>query len=546
MKNKLKIVLLVDDINIQNWMYLALEKVLTNASSEIVLVVRNNSVGVHKSRIQRFVNNLHKLIYFIYAHLESFTHSLVRGGGGARKMMPLLDLVPNVPIVNVDPIMSKFTDKLDSETIKVIESYDPDVIVRFGFRILKGDILDISRFGVFSYHHGDPFNFRGGPACYWESAFKINKTGSMLQILSSDLDGGKILCLSHTATNIYSPFLNYETALISSIPFLDNTLTSIYNKGSIAHIENELPYCDRMLYLAPSNLYALKHIILFNIRIFARLFEKIFWYDQWSILYSSINETNLRKFKIFSPIVKDRFWADPFLFNYKGGQYIFFEEQVGSSPAHISVGEVVGDKLTNIHPVLVEGYHLSYPFVFEHDGSIYMIPESSSNKSVDLYVCDLFPTNWVKVRTLLNGLVAADSTVFFRDGYWWLFAAVSEHDGACPHSSLNLYYSSDLLNGKFVQHPENPICRDVSKSRPAGKLFYEGGNLYRPSQDCSTRYGYAVNLNRVQILTVSSYEETTIRRIEPNWSDRCLGVHTYNSDGSHVVLDVLIKKFRFF
>ena len=545
MIKKLKIVVLVDNIFIQKWMYLALDRIVNSNHSEMVLIVKNDSEGIYKSRWHKLYNNLHKVLYFGFTSIEAFVYRLVLGKG-ARELMSLKELLPGTPVLPSKPLEGKYTDQLCDETIITIKKYEPDVVIRFGFRILKGDILRIARFGVLSFHHGDPDCFRGGPACYWESAFATEKTGSILQVLSSDLDGGAVLSRGYTATNIFSPYLNYEAALMSSVPFLDDSLRAIYHTGELTGIENPLPYYDGIIFRAPHNLTALKHSFIFVKRIISRLLEKALWFDQWIILYGKIDELNVRKFIQFVPEHSDRFWADPFLLTQDDRQYLFFEEQIGSNPAHISIGQIVGGRLIDVKPILVEEYHLSYPFIFRHEDSLYMIPESSVNRSVDLYRCESFPANWVKVRTILADVTAADTTLFFKDDHWWLFSSICEYSGSCPHSSLRLFYSRDLLHGDFIPHVKNPICSDVSQSRPAGRLFYSQNEIYRPSQDCSIRYGYAINFNLITTLTTSDYKETTVRRIQPSWNNRCLGVHTYNSDTSHVVLDALIQRRRFF
>ena len=41
-----------------------------------------------------------------------------------------------------------------------------------------------------------------------------------------------------------------------------------------------------------------------------------------------------------------------------------------------------------------------------------MVPESSENRSVDLYECVKFPNKWVKKCTILENIQAVDSTIF--------------------------------------------------------------------------------------------------------------------------------------
>jgi len=84
---------------------------------------------------------------------------------------------------------------------KRIRSYHLDVLVRLGFRILRGGILQAARYGVWSYHHGDNKVNRGGPPGFWEVLEGHAVTGSILQRLNDELDNGTVLCRSFSATD---------------------------------------------------------------------------------------------------------------------------------------------------------------------------------------------------------------------------------------------------------------------------------------------------------------------------------------------------------
>lgn len=68
-----------------------------------------------------------------------------------------------------------------------------EVVFRQGFGILKGDILARPKYGVLSYHHGDPRAYRGGPPGFWEFMHGRDRAGMMLQRLSEELDAGEIV-----------------------------------------------------------------------------------------------------------------------------------------------------------------------------------------------------------------------------------------------------------------------------------------------------------------------------------------------------------------
>jgi hypothetical protein len=90
----------------------------------------------------------------------------------------------------------------------------------------------------------------------------------------------------------------------------------------------------------------------------------------------------------------------------------------------------------------------------------------------------------------------------------------------------------------------NPIISDVRRARPAGPLFVKDGFLIRPSQDCSRRYGFAVCLNRVDVLTDNDYREVPIERILPTWLRGNQGTHTFTRGSRFEAVDGRILRLR--
>jgi folate-dependent phosphoribosylglycinamide formyltransferase PurN len=78
---------------------------------------------------------------------------------------------------------------------EVVGSLDEncDVIVRYGFGIIKGEVLEASEYGVLSYHHGDIREYRGRPAGFWEFLNGESHAGITLQQLAPKLDAGEIV-----------------------------------------------------------------------------------------------------------------------------------------------------------------------------------------------------------------------------------------------------------------------------------------------------------------------------------------------------------------
>ena len=185
--------------------------------------------------------------------------------------------------------------------------------------------------------------------------------------------------------------------------------------------------------------------------------------------------------------------------------------------------------------ILAPNYHLSYPQVFEYEGSIYLLPESRANNRIELYRAEEFPWRWRLADVLIGSVAAADPTLLHYKGTFWLFAS-----GAAKTSNINselfLYFCDSLL-GAWQAHPCNPVISDVRRARPAGRLYFDDGQLIRPGQDSSRRYGHRVCLNRVDILSRTEYRETPVSGIGPEWFHGNLGTHTFNRTERWEVLD---------
>jgi hypothetical protein len=99
--------------------------------------------------------------------------------------------------------------------------------------------------------------------------------------------------------------------------------------------------------------------------------------------------------------------------------------------------------------------------------------------------------------------------------------------------------------GPWTPHRQNPIKSDVRSARPAGRIFERRGQFYRPAQDCSARYGYAVSINHILQLNPDTYQEAEVDKILPDWGPNVVGVHTLNQAGSVTVIDCLVRRRRF-
>ena len=239
------------------------------------------------------------------------------------------------------------------------------------------------------------------------------------------------------------------------------------------------------------------------------------------------------------------FYADPFVLRSAGRTYLFVEDWLPETRrGAISVLELDrgGRPIGAPRRIVERPYHLSYPFVFEHGGATYLLPETAENGTVELFRASAFPNDWEPLGPLLRDLRASDPTIVEHDGRLWLFAGVTM-PGASPWDELWLW-SSPTLDGPWVAHPANPIVSDARSARPAGRVFARDGLLYRPAQDCTPAYGRRIVINRIDVMTASDYRETPVATIEPCGLPGVSRTHCFDATDDIAVLDIRQTRWR--
>lgn len=210
------------------------------------------------------------------------------------------------------------------------------------------------------------------------------------------------------------------------------------------------------------------------------------------------------------------FQADPFLFLRNDELYLFYELQFGLAPAKIVMTKTSDlENWTEPKVVLSEPFHLSFPFVFEDNGKVYMIPECEKTDSIKLYEANDSLTSFKYVRTLLQqdrykGLYCnyADSHVYKKDGIYYLFTSYLKD----WQQHQIIFISDDLLNGIFIPHPSSPVIINNEFGRNGGSIIDYNGKYLRVSQDCHRDYGENVSLHEIMVINREHYEERLYRR----------------------------------
>jgi hypothetical protein len=238
------------------------------------------------------------------------------------------------------------------------------------------------------------------------------------------------------------------------------------------------------------------------------------------------------------PAPPGRFYADPFLVEHGDGMFLFVEDfDLRLGRAAISAIDLASGEVTR---ALTADHHLSYPFVFEVDGTWFMLPEQAESRRIVLLRSEEFPARWVDDTVLVEGVRAHDPTIVEHDGLWWLF--FSAGTDASADDELHIWFSSSL-RGPFAPHPANPVASNPVGSRPAGRIVHVDGRLLRPAQDGSGEYGRAIVVQEIEKLTPTDYAEHPLRTLTANELGAA-GIHTINTAGGLVVIDTKHRVLR--
>lgn len=553
-KPPLRVGLLLDGLTLQRWSAEVVDHILRSGFAKVELVVLNGAAPAPEphpapSLLTTLFGALRhpgRLRHLAFAAYQAWDRRNVDAAVDPLAPVDCSARLGGVESMRVDPVVSGFVHRFPQEAVERIRSKQLDVLIRFGFNILRGDVLRAAKHGVWSYHHGDNDRYHGGPACFWEICERNAETGATLQVLTEDLDAGLVLYKGLFATHegFSSQARNRVQPFWGSTTFMIQKLRELHAFGW-EHVERLAPAPGpyrgrRAIYSRPTNAEMLRWILPLTLsRILRRIRRPMVRHWRLAIRIGarpvpSSSPPDMSGFQwIESP--RGRSYADPFVVEAEGRHWVYFEDyNYAQQVGRISCAEIRDGRLDAPRTALESPGHLSYPCVFNDKGTWYMIPEAITTGGVNLFRCTRFPDGWEFVRELASGF-AVDTTIWIEGGVYWFFVTfIDPRSGA---SQLWLY-SSTSLESPWVPHPQNPISTDVRYARGGGAIFRHEGKLYRPSQDGRGEYGRSTILNEIVVLDAQQYREVPAVVVEPSLMGTWLaGTHTYSRSGSVELID---------
>lgn len=545
-------VLIKEFEKLSNWELRIIEKIINDKELELSILIKDGreGIGIEKSQGGRFKrlikskNSFGKLIFNIQVLIERRffkEYNTIDKGS-------IINKLKTVETIFLKPKRKGYLDIFSSVDAEIIKSYTLDIILRLEFNIIKGDILNSAKYGIWSLHHADNAINRGGPAGFWEILHHHTSVGVTLQQLTPELNGGLV---------IDKAFFNYHWSFVKTNRLiLESSVSLLFKNIRQLQIDNYSPTESIVYYNSPYKTPNLANVIKYIFGFYSKLSSKVFGrmkyllfgirYDCWTLCIGKGDFLNSALFRL-NPIKlpKHEFWADPFIFNYRDDNYIFFENYNYSSKiGKISCGRIKDSELVDITVVLDLDYHLSYPFIFEENGDIFLMPETSENNRLEIYKCINFPNKWELYSTAFEGEMVADASFYVDDNSQrWLFINKQDDLNSTMENELFIYKVDSLKLEHLEPHLQNPVIINSKTARNGGAIFKYKNEIYRPSQaNIEGVYGRALNINKIEKLTIEEYVEKTIVTTYPNFHKGLLGVHHLHQINGMFVIDVAYKE----
>lgn len=235
-----------------------------------------------------------------------------------------------------------------------------------------------------------------------------------------------------------------------------------------------------------------------------------------------------------------RSWtADPFVFEHEGTIYIFAEIfDYLKRKASIGYTTLTDGKWQKWKTVIDEPFHMSYPNVFSQNGQIYMVPETSADRTLRLYKAVDFPEVWQLERILAKDVTWVDTTFFENDGR--TCAITTDMGDLNDQKDVLLQFDAQWNLGSRETVSE----KEPDLSRSGGNFFEVNQECVRVTQDCRGHYGNALVFSRFSPDALMDTGMGDIfLRLEPKdipilrvrkWT----GLHTYSSSDNIEVVDI--------
>ncbi|WP_417911297.1 hypothetical protein [Candidatus Electronema sp. PJ] len=544
-----KIGIILDSTYCDKYLYEIIDELVKSSKVELFYLINNHAFSERtfaqkitslfsRRKLSGFVKWLpFKLISAIEFKLLSITSREAR----EHNVSLSIDKFVGSNKIYLNPIFSssKLTVQYPASDIEKIKSLDLDIIIRGNAPgIFKGDIINSSKKGIISFHHGDNRWNRGGPPAFWEVYLRKPSTGFIIQILTEELDAGSVLFRGEVTTK-----RSYAENIINlykfSHPYLSRIILQYAENDSLPKAEGGSPF-DGPLLVAPSPWQSLIYLSRTDLYIVKQYLSKHIFnkHQRWGVGFTQYHwQSAILRKGIRIKNIPNHYFADPFVVTRNGRTVCYVEDyDYKYGKGSIAAVELFDRSYTILGTVIDEQFHMSFPFVFEYNNEMYMVPEVSGSHSIRLYKCIKYPMEWEYQNDIMSNVDAVDPMIFSRGDVWWLLFNKIEHEDA--NSILVAFYGENPLSGNWISHSLNPLVFNSNIARNGGILVDQDGFTVRVRQKQGfDSYGESLTLAKIKDISPSSFIEEEVGQVTPDFFYETKGIHHMHSNNRYTVYD---------
>lgn len=420
--------------------------------------------------------------------------------------------------------------------LEKLRGFQPDVLLQFSSAELPQPFRDLPRSGTWRFIHGEreprPDEL---PGLHEILTGEATVTAALLSSPGDQRDGA-VLRSGCFGVGDLSIDEIAETVLQSCAAWPAQVCQAVLSSGTEAAIDTETASLARSA-PTPTNAEMLQ---LFWKQFFgSKRSLGTFGAEEWNFgvlpqpIASLLEDRPSLNVRWLPPPGSGRSRSTPFG-SIKAGKLSALYEKYDHEHGKSVIGRLRPKRDNNLkrsRDLLASDGRLSYPFIVELEGAVYVIPEDASCGQVTLFSLNEEQTALAPVRTLL-GEALFSPTVFRHEGRWWLFGTKAPMENASLHA-----FHAEQLEGPYTPHLLNPIKTDIRSARPGGTPFRRDEELWRPAQDHSVEGTVRIAFNRVTQLSPDHFAEETVSYFEPLKAPWSKGIRTLSAVGDITLVD---------
>lgn len=519
----INIAIIKDQSNLKLWETKAIDNVLKNNKEAKVKLILEN-ISKKRPKINYLKNFFYIFIRLFIMRPHAWSNSKCANYYESRKFFFKPEISLNL----------KNWEELPEDVINEIKNEKIDIIFKFGMGLLNTKNL-IIRYGILSYHHGNPSKYRGRPAGFYEFLNNEDYIGAIVQKINNTIDKGEVLSFGKFKIYNYSYKKTLDNLYMQSTFLLNDAFKKITNK----EIHSIKLNSEGKLYKLPNNILSLIFLKKIFFNLFKRIFKILFFTKKWNIgqikikkyFFSNFNIVKKNKFPIDNEY---EFIADPFFLG-NNNQYVLCE---GLNKKTYK-GDIILYKDKKLNKKFFFQDHISFPFNTNNHNKkndIFFLFETIQFENLYVYKYDKKNKKINKFKSILP-FKCIDPVYLRHHNLHYLFVTPANQN-----KTLKLFFSNHF-NHSYSEHPCSPINYDASGSRMAGKIYKFNNKLFRLGQIDSQNYGDGISVFEILNLNNRNYNEKFIKEIK---FKNYFGPHTLNINNDKIIYDYYEERFDLF